>query len=29
MNEEINRAEEISEVLRLEQKRYDKTLGVM
>ena len=29
MNEEINRAEEISEVLRLEQKRYDKTSGVI
>lgn len=29
MNEEINRAEEISEILRLDQKRYDKTVGGM
>lgn len=29
MNEEINQAEEISEVLRLDQKRYDKTAGGM
>lgn len=29
MNEEISRAEEISEVLRLDQKRYDKSSGGM
>lgn len=27
MNEEINRTEEISEILRLDRKRYDESTG--
>lgn len=29
MNEEINRTEEISEILRLDRKRYDSSFGGM
>lgn len=28
MNEEINIAEQVSEIIRLDQKRYDKSIGV-
>lgn len=27
MNEEINIAEQVSEIIRLDQKRYDKSIG--